>query len=209
MRLKRLYILSLLLLPPISSIGQSIPSEKILYDEVTDNSIERAYLKALCFYPELKNVKIRIKYGRIKTSMAAIPKPSSLLFRKRTNRTYTIIINKKEHSDPARLLHTAPFNAMVGVFGHELAHILDYKEKSNCQMVGFAISYLNHEKRKQTEWKTDSITVSHGLGWQLYHFTDFVFNEADINPKYRKYKTKYYMKPEALYQMVLRKEGAE
>ena len=209
MWLKRLYILSLLLLPPISSIGQSIPSEKILYDEVTDNSIERAYLKALCFYPELKDVKIRIKYGRIKTSMAAIPKPSSLLFRKRTNRTYTIIINKKEKSDPARLVNMAPFNAQVGLFGHELAHILDYKEKSNCQMVGFAISYLNQKKRKQTEWKTDSITVAHGLGWQLYHFTHFVFNEADINPKYRKYKTKYYMKPEALYQMVLRKEGAE
>ena len=141
--------------------------------------------------------------------MAAIPRPLSLLFRKRTNRTYHIIINKREKSDPAILVHTAPFNAQVGIFGHELAHILDYKEKSNCRMIGFAIGYLNREKRRQTERKTDSLTIAHGLGWQLYHFTDFVFNEADINPKYRMYKARFYMKPEVMYQMIMHREGCE
>jgi hypothetical protein len=206
LQIKYLFIFTFIILAPASIWAQSIPQEKILYSNVEGDTLEMAFRTALEYYPELSDVKIRIKYGRIKTSMAAIPRPLSFFFHKRSHRVYTLIINKKEKKDAARLVHTAPFDAQVGLLGHELAHILDYTQKSNCQMVGFAIKYLNKEKRRQTEWKTDSLTVAHGLGWQLYRFSDFVMNQADISPKYRKYKTKYYMSPEALYEMVVMRE---
>ena len=169
-------------------------------------SLDSAYKKALSFYPELSIVKIEVKYGRIRTSMAALPRVSSLLFQKKNKRSYTIIVNKKENKDPGRVVHSAPFDAQVGIFGHELAHILDYSEKSNCKMVGFAISYLGKEKRRITEQLTDSLTIVHGLGRELYHFSNYLFNEANIHPKYRKYKTKYYMHPQVLFLMVKRIE---
>ena len=192
-------LLLLLLLLPVAASSQEPDNE--------GKSLEAAFLKALSAYPELNGVKIRVRYGRIKTSMAAMPRPRSLLFNKRAKRSYSIIINKKEKRDAARLVHSSPFEAQVGIFGHELAHILDYTQKSNCQMVGFAISYLGKEQRRQTEYQTDSIAIAHNLGWELYCFTHFLFYEADITPKYRKYKTKYYLQPDSLYRMIVRREG--
>ena len=197
----KIHLLLLLLLLPVVVFSQD--------SNVENNALETAFQMALSFYPELRDVNIRVKYGRIKTSMAAMPRTRSLLFNKRAKRSYSIIVNKREKRDAARLVHNSPFEAQVGIFGHELAHILDYTQKTNCQMIGFAISYLNREKRRQTERKIDSLTIAHNLGWELYRFTHFLFNEANISPKYRNFKTKYYLPPDSLYRMIVRREGEE
>ena len=131
--------------------------------------------------------------------MAAQPRFWSI-FRCRSRRKYQIIINKDESSQQARLIHAVPFDAKVGVLGHELAHILSYSSKSGWQITWVGIRYLNKKYRKRMERETDSVTISRGLGWQLYMYAYYIIYNADIDDAYRQYKLNYYMKPEEIYQ---------
>lgn len=207
---------------PTLSISQPIPPHCILsYDSVLltvdsalfqsvrttlgNDTLSLAYCKAISCYPELQGLKIRVKYKRITTSMAATPGVLSVIFRKPAKRTYFIYVNKNKESDRARLVATAPFNAQVGVFGHELAHILDYSQKSGWQVTRLGMRYLRKKNRGAIEHQTDSTAMAHGLDWQVYHYTYFVFNEADISDKYRRYKQEVYMSEEEMLGRILSK----
>jgi hypothetical protein len=199
--------------------GQNIPDEKILHYEVVALSLDSAdvcpfhkidiacdtlavaFRKAITYYPELCDRKILLKYGRIKTSMAALPQILSI-FRNRDKRTYRVVVNKDLRKAPARLIYDAPFNARTGVMGHELAHILDYSTKSGWQMAWTGVRYLGKKYRRKMEQQTDSIAIARGLGWQVYHFSYFVIYESEINEKYRRYKLDIYMKPEEIYEII-------
>ncbi len=198
--------------------GQDIPSEKLLlYNDVAfsldtstcplhkisiaNDTLVVAFRKAMTHYPELCSRKISVQYGCIKTSMAAQPRVWSV-FRKRDKRKYKVIINKKVQTDQARLVYAAPFDARVGVMGHELAHILDYSTKSGWQVLWTGIRYLGKKYRRTMERETDSVTITRGLGWQLYHYAYFVIYEAQIDDAYRDYKLDMYLKPEEIYEMI-------
>ena len=160
-----------------------------------------AFRKAMTFYPQLCDKKIRIQYGKISTSMAAYPQIISV-FRKRDNRTYKVILT----NNPQQLIYDASFDAWVGVMGHELAHVLDYTSKSGFQLAWTGVRYLGKNYRRKMERQTDMVTIERGLGWQLYSFKYFVAHEADISDRYRRYKLDVYMKPEEIYEIIIRKE---
>lgn len=172
------------------------PLHRIL---ISNDTLAVAYFEALTHYPELCGQSISLQYGSIRTSMAAQPKIWSV-FRKRDHRKYRIIVNKKQHKPQARLIYGASFDARVGVMGHELAHILDYSEKSGWQLIWTGVRYLGKKHRRVIEYQTDSLTVARGLGWQLYAYAYYVIHEAEIDEEYRNYKLEYYMKPEEIYE---------
>ena len=198
--------------------GQNIPENEILHYEtvillldsgschrhsilITNDTLIGAFRKALTLYPELCDLKIRVQYGNIKTSMAAQPRILSV-FNKRDNRTYKVVINKNPQKEQTQLLYAAPFNAGVGIMGHELAHILDYSFKSGWQLTWTGIRYLGKNYRRTMERQTDSVTIARGLGWQLYHFAYFVMNDANIDDAYRQHKSDFYMKPEEIFEII-------
>jgi len=200
--------------------AQDIPEDRILhYDAVVlsldtalcqchvisinNDTLAVSFRKALIFYPELCDLKIRVKYGNINTSMAAQPRILSV-FNNRNRRTYRVIVNKKPQSEQTQLLYAVPFNAQVGIMGHELAHVLDYSEKSGWQLTWMGIRYLGKNYRRRLERQTDSVTIDRGLGWQLYDFAYFVENNAVIDEKYRQYKLDFYMKPEEILELINR-----
>ena len=108
------------------AIGQYIPEDKILYYEVvvlsldtadvclsheiavTDDILAVAFRKAMTHYPELCDRKIQLRYGRIKTSMAAYPRIWSV-FRKSDKRTYKVVVNNNPRKAQAQLIYVAPF----------------------------------------------------------------------------------------------------
>jgi len=166
---------------------------------ITNDTFAGAFLKAINYYPELCERKIRVQYGSIKTSMAALPRIFSILY-KRDNRTYRIIINR----NTKQLIYDAPFDACVGVMGHELAHILDYSTKSGCRLTWIGVRYLGKNYRRKMERQTDLVTIERGLGWELYNFANFIKYEADIDEKYRNYKLDMYMNPEEIFEIINR-----
>lgn len=197
------------------SITLSAQNSTRVYDHISKDSIEalrkefgnnkiypaeyeEQFLIALSHYPQLKHVRITLKYDKEKTTMSARPKIGSLFCKQRT---YYVRINNKDNFDGI-LLKDVPFNAQIGVIGHELAHIIDYEQKSFGQIIGTGIGYLSRKYKRKLEHHIDSETIAHGLGWQLLDWAKYSMNEENATEKYIRFKKRIYMGPEKILSLI-------
>jgi len=155
---------------------------------------ELATYIALSYYPELINSRISFKKAKIKTTLNARPSVGSLLFRSKKDRNYVIRINK-EIKDSVIHFNAIPFNAKVGLLGHEFGHILDYKDKTIFQVTKRLLAYSSKKSKAKFEKEIDAITIEKGLGWQLYAWASYVLNESNASIKYKTFKSDTYMTP--------------
>jgi hypothetical protein len=156
---------------------------------------------ALSYYPELKNTRIIFREKNIKTTMATRPR-MDFLFHRKGERVYCIFLDTRVKHEDGILPSEVPFHALIGLFGHELAHVVDYKHKSAIGIVATGIRYMGHHYREKLENATDRETISRGLGWELYDWSEFVLEAPDVSKKYREYKEKYYYDPAELKKMI-------
>ena len=154
-------------------------------------------LLALSCYPDLREVAINFSMKNIHTSLATRPRAHTVF---RQQRHYTIFIdNDSEYTTP--LLHDAPFNAQVGIIGHELAHIADYEQKTGWQIIGTGLRYLHHPSRPAFERGIDLLALQRGLCHQLYDWALFI-EASEASPEYKAYKRKTYMTVEEVKKWV-------
>ncbi len=157
---------------------------------------------ALWHYPELAQTSIELRYRNQKTTMSVRPK-ASFIFKKKFNRKYIISINKQlKRSGDGILVDSVPFNAQIGLIGHEMAHIVDYQNKSSVGILIMGVRYLFPSYRRKVELAIDRLTINHGLFYQLYDWSDYVFNLSDANEKYIRYKSKYYYTEKELLELI-------
>ena len=184
------------------------------FDEFRDNKkipaiIEKNVLKALSFYPELKNTAIRFVFKkRLKGSvMQAQPLFTSLL-RRRTNRSYQINISalfRLPHS--VTPIHQLPDEIMIGWIGHELGHIMDYESRSNRGLVAFGYNYLRSGKYvKQVEVIADTYAVNHGLGSYIIATKRFILDHAELPQAYKDKISRLYLSPDDIVEQVRKLE---
>lgn len=171
------------------------PKEDSLLREVGKNKTflmqyRLASAIALMHYPELKDVKITFKTKELSSTMAARPKGLNF-FRRKGKRHYVILINN--YPSVKVPVDSVSFNAKVGVIGHELAHIADYENKSSLKLIANGIGYVSKKFRAKFERATDQCTIDHGLGWQCYDFSYYIYHYKHTPPEYLKYKKKVYM----------------
>lgn len=160
---------------------------------------EQQFLLALSHYPELKDVIIELKYSKERTTMACRPKISSLFSE---TRRYYILINNKEDFDGI-LLEDVPFNAQIGVIGHELAHVVDFENKTLEGVVKTGLGYLKDNYKRKLEHQIDSMTAAHGLGWQLYEWASFsMFESPFATQAYKDFKKRIYMTPDQIMELL-------
>ena len=159
-------------------------------------------LIALSYFSELSSTRIVFKTKKIKTTLNTRPTIWSLIFRKKENRKYIIRINNKK-KDSLVLFSAVPFNAKVGLLGHEFSHIIDYRQKSIFGVSGRGWSYGNKSKKEQFEKEIDSITIERGLGWQLYDWSEYVLEEAGARQKYIVFKKDIYLEPDEIKKIML------
>ncbi len=152
-------------------------------------------LIALSFYPELDSTAIEFKSRKMRRLGNARPK-TDFIFRKPANRHYVIIINKNAKKELGFAFSDIPFNAQIGFFGHELAHITDYIEKKNLKLIFFGVTYLFMQRN--IERYTDKITIKHNLGQQLYELTEFIIKNPDTSEAYLKFKRDNYLNCEEI-----------
>ena len=130
-------------------------------------------LLALKHYPELRNTRINFIVDDVSIPLSSRPHWSSML-RSAKNRTYLVIIdNEREGSREALLLKNQPFNAQVGIIGHELSHTVYYLKRSFFGIVGNALCQLT-DCRIKFERATDRRLIDYGLGWQRFDHATFV-----------------------------------
>lgn len=160
-------------------------------------AIQSQVLRALSFYPELKNVHIIFRFRKRRTPLSSRPQVLST-FKKRKNRKYVITISTKSNKKLAPILFfNLPYNAQIGVLGHELGHITEYDTMRTGQLLTLIFKLLNPKYTDEFEFNTDLIGINHGLGYQLYDWSEYVRSALDI-PEWRGAYDDYSVKQRAL-----------
>jgi hypothetical protein len=167
--------------------------------------IERNVLKALSYYPELKNVSIKFVFKqRIKKSIMQAQPVASTLIKNRKNRIYRINI-----SSLFRLKHTVipihqiPDSVMIGWIGHELGHIMDYERRNLFKIITFGVAYLLSDNFiKAAERTADYFAISHGVGHYIIETKRFILENTDIPQAYKERIAKLYLSPDDIVEQV-------
>jgi hypothetical protein len=164
---------------------------------IRDKKLKLAFYVALRHYPELKDVHMKVDLKKISATMMAQPM-LGFLFHKQENRRYQIFVNKTQANN-GMYYKDLTFNSQVGWIGHEFAHILDYSQKSNKELLVFISKYVSSKKElKKTECEADRVAIKHGLGKQLLEGTNFFYNNKRISKAYREKKKSYYLSPDQI-----------
>lgn len=153
--------------------------------------------RALTYFPELEGKHIEFRFTKISTTLNARPTIGSLLFQPKLHRKYIVRINTTM-KDSMVTLNEVPFNAQIGLFGHELCHFVDYQERNLFQVINRLFSYTSKRKKALFEKEIDTKTIERGLGWELYDWSSFVLNDSDASIAYKAFKRRTYLTPEEI-----------
>ena len=157
----------------------------------SSKSYEKAFRLALSYFPELENTAIKLKYKKIRTTLNTRPTMTSMLFKHRSKRTYVIRINNT--SNPGKIkLGQIPLLAAVGLYGHELAHIKDYRSSNFLGIIKRGFQYIFMKSKLKFEHKIDRITIDQGLAYPLAVWAHFAIHESEASARYIRYKKKIY-----------------
>ncbi|OBX25222.1 hypothetical protein A9996_10855 [Gelidibacter algens] len=139
----------------ISNLKSSYGNNKTILKD-----FETQTLKALSYFPELKDIKIKFRLKNRTTPLATRPSFFSLL-RSAKNRTYIITVSKQSNAELDTIaLKNLKFNAQIGVIGHELSHISDYLNRGFLKMNSIGLDIIFSKKRIDAlEFNTALITV--------------------------------------------------
>ncbi len=163
--------------------------------------IENNVLKALSFYPELKNTTISFIFKtNIKTSVMQAQPVFATLLGKRKNRRYRINISKDFKLIYSQMpIEQIPDDVMIGWVGHELGHILDYEDKSNVGMISFGYRYYFHSSFvKRAEMVADSLAVERGMGNYIVATKRFILDHAELPQAYKDKIARLYLSPDVI-----------
>ncbi len=192
----------------LSPSGYNVDSLKDIYGQNKRflKEYELQTLIALSYYPELADENIRFTYGSINSTAQTTVTVGSIF--KRLDKHYIIIINN-DIKKTGMLLSDAPFDGQVALIAHELAHVIDFKDRGFFEMLWWGISYLIVKPRMKIEIEADIITIHHGLGWPLLSWTDFVLNHSTANRKYIKMKRSKYLSTNEIVTFTRKYENAD
>lgn len=175
-------------------------------------AIEKNVLKALAFYPELKDTHIHFIFKpNIKTSvMQAQPVFSTLLLSRRKRRYRINISAEFKLINSSIPIYDIPEEVMIGWIGHELGHILDYESRSNAGMVSFGYQYVfSPAYVKEAERIADTYAVERGLGKYIIATKHFILNHAELPQSYKNKIARLYLSPDVIVELVKKLEEKE
>ena len=146
--------------------------KRICFD---DEIYKRPGLIALDKYPELADANIHfLSQGRAKHwAHKAVPRISTLLLPAKY-RTYQIWIAEDQYGTlVSTLFKNLSADAQVGVLCHELAHVLDYKEKNSIEMIWFGLKYWWSDQYKAVyERATNCVALDRGVRSEILTWTN-------------------------------------
>lgn len=161
---------------------------------------ELQVLIALSYYPELKNARIQFVLDpHAFIPLSSRPKFFTML-RKKDKWIYKVVISDKHGSKwNDAMFRNLPFNAQIGVLGHELAHTAYYQKRGFWSMVGIGLRYPFGTFRARFERNTDRRAIDYGLGWQLLDFAEYTHEKMKDKPgKMADYMSRFYLSPDEI-----------
>ena len=99
-------------------------------------------------------------------------------------------------------LNELSFDARVGLFAHELAHIIDYRRKRSLGILALGLQYATKRGKQELEHTIDRIIIWRGFGKQLYRYASEVINNHEISDDYRERRETIYLQPAEIKQLI-------
>lgn len=189
---------------PVSEELEAYAVNKVIPDQIRNE-----ILTALSFFPELTDTPIKfvLKDNIRKSVMQAQPKIKSI-FNKKSSREYVVKISRYLKLTHDKIdISTLPCEVLVGWIGHELGHVMDYKDRSSLSMIKFGLWYVLFKNFViEAEKAADLYALKHGLGYQIMETKHFVHSHDDLPVEYKARKKRLYISPEEFE--VLLRDGA-
>ncbi len=183
-----------------------------LDNKIIPDSIRKEAIEAISFYPELYETAITFKFkDHIKKStMQAQPRFASF-FRTKEHREYVILISRNIQIEGEHFsMEDIPSDVKVGWIGHELGHIMDYRERTNVGMLIFGIKYLFSSAHiKEVERTADMFAIQHGMGDFILMTKNFILENANLSEKYKERIRRLYISPEEVMELINENKVAE
>lgn len=178
---------------------------------IIPDSISKEIQTALQYYPELKETPIKFKFKKNikKSTMQAQPTLGSF-FRTRKNRRYVVLISETfKISDKTFLTKDIPSDILIGWIGHELGHVMDYRDRSKLNLIWFGIKYLFSSKHiVEAERAADTYAVQHNMEDYILKTKDFILNNADVEEAYKLRIKKFYLSPEEIMDVIKKRDSS-
>ncbi len=177
-----------------------------LYPQSTiPESIKEEAEIALSYYPELKDTPINFEFKKKikKSTMQAQPTMGSLL-KKKSKRAYNIFISETVNIS-GEVLYTKdmPKDVLIGWIGHELGHVMDYRDRSNLNLIWFGAKYLLSDNHiAEAERAADTYAIRSGMEKYILITKDFILSQANIDKAYIARIKKYYLSPEEIMEII-------
>ncbi|QIE60871.1 hypothetical protein G5B37_05005 [Rasiella rasia] len=174
-------------------------------NKIIPESIKEEALLALSFYPELIDTAIEFKFkDQIKKSTMQAQPTFGSLFASRANRKYVILISRKIQIEEEEFtIADIPGDVLVGWLGHELGHVMDYRDRSSIGMIFFGIKYLYSGAHiKEVERAADTYAINHGMGNYILKTKNFILDNASFSETYKAKLRKLYMSPEEVMHLI-------
>ncbi len=176
-----------------------------LNNKVIPESIVKEVTIALSHYPELTDTPIEFKFkSNIKRSfMQAQPRFMDIFKNKKKRAYYVMISESVTIEEEVFTVSEVPSDVLIGWIGHELGHIMDYRERSGLNMVVFGVRYLFSKGFiKEAERAADTYAVNHGMGLYILATKDFILNHTNLSEVYKNRIKRLYMSPEEIMVLV-------
>lgn len=135
---------------------------------------EKPVVYALSYFPELKQTKIRFKIKKGSRGIIATRPTIGSLLRRSSKRTYIVIINDSINGSLFPAFPKSDVNGQVGILGHEFCHIVYFNSSTGLDLLGLAISHISRRYMDRFEYKTDSMDIERGLGYQLIAWNEYL-----------------------------------
>jgi len=179
---------------------------------IIPNSIEKEAKIALSHYPELRNTPIEFKFKKniAKSTMQAQPSFTGI-FGSKKKRGYKILISESiTIADKEYSTKEIPSKIMIGWLGHELGHVLDFKDRSGFNLIGFGLGYVfSKSYLKNAERRADSFAVAHGMENYILATKEFILTKAGLSKKYVSRIKELYLSPEEIMNLVEERDAVE
>ena len=135
--------------------------------------------------------------------MQAQPKLSGF-FKNRKHMSYVIYINEKfKIEDETFSVKDVPSEVLIGWLGHELGHVMDYRDRSAIDMLWFGIRYVTSNNYiREAERAADTYAVNHGLGQNIIATKDFILNHSKLSESYKSRIQDLYLSQEEIMVLI-------
>ncbi len=176
-----------------------------LDNKIIPENIKKEVIEAISYYPELYDTAIEFKFKNNikKSTMQAQPRFASF-FKSKENREYVILISRNIQIEGEKFtIDDIPSDVITGWIGHELGHVMDYRNRTNVGMLIFGLKYLFSSAHiREVERAADTYAIAHGMGDYILKTKNFILDNANLSEKYKERIRRLYISPEEVMELI-------